>query len=76
MSRQYETLNCDCVVSCDDGGGLLGGCGRDNCQFGKWFVIHQLCETCNECLNCSDHSDHSKLDGLDYLKSIMGIQCN
>lgn len=74
MSREYTRLSCGCMVSCDSGGGLLGKCDSNNCQFGIWLTRHQLCETCNECLNCADHSGHSEtLDGLEYLKSILGI---
>lgn len=74
MSRIYTTLSCGCMASCDGGGGLLGKCSRNDCQFNVWLTKHQMCETCNECLSCSDHYGHSeKLDGLDYLKSILGV---
>lgn len=73
MSRSFINLSCGCMVSCDEGGGLLGKCNRDDCQFGIWLVRHQLCNICNECLNCDDHSGHTKMDGLDYIKSILGI---
>lgn len=73
MSRRYSSLSCGCSVSCDNGGGLLGRCSSNNCQFNIWLTIHQLCDECNECLNCSNHEGHTKLDGLEYLKSILGI---
>src|SRR3972149_2174375 len=75
MSREYTKLSCGCLVSCNGGGGLLGTCHRDNCQFTIWVQKHRLCHTCDECLLCSNHDEHSeKLDGLDYLKSILGVK--
>lgn len=74
MNREYISLSCGCMVSCDNGGGLLGSCNSNSCQFNIWCTKHQMCMTCNKCLSCSDHSGHSeKLDGLDYLKSILGV---
>ena len=75
MGREYTTLSCGCMVSCNEGGGLLGRCSRNDCQFNIWCTRHQMCEICNECLSCGDHSGHSeKLDGLDYLKSLFGMR--
>ena len=74
MSREYVRLSCGCMASCSNGGGLLGRCNRNDCQFNIWLTTHQLCDECNECLNCSNHEGHTKLDGLEYLKSLFGMR--
>lgn len=74
MSREYSKLSCGCLVSCDNGGGLLGPCNTTNCQFNIWLARHQLCDECNECLNCSNHVNHFEKMDINYLKSIMGIE--
>lgn len=65
MSRIYNKLSCGCMVSCDNGGGLLGSCKRDNCQFIIWTKKHKICGACNECLICNNNKCHGNKEAMD-----------
>jgi hypothetical protein len=46
-------LECGCVVSCKEQGGLLVECGQlIGCKFMKWHENHHFCEDCGRCDMC------------------------
>ncbi len=54
MSREYRTLECGCLVSCENGGGLIP-CDGEYCLSDAFLDIHRICNACGGCLNCDNH---------------------
>lgn len=51
MAREYRTLECGCLVSCDGGGALIVDCNEINCKVKEYMKDHimnwGLCPICH-----------------------------
>lgn len=60
MSRTYHELECGCLISCENGGGLIP-CSyfeeNPNCKAKEYIDKHKCCEICGECIICYDHEN-------------------
>jgi hypothetical protein len=45
-------LECGCVVSCSEVGGLIVGCNGFECDFKEWHENHYFCKKCGKCEWC------------------------
>lgn len=45
-------LDCGCVTSCDQLGGLVVGCNGLECDFIEWKHDHSFCNKCGYCIFC------------------------
>jgi hypothetical protein len=45
-------LDCGCVVSCKERGGLVVDCDGMDCLFQEWYENHHFCEKCGHCDFC------------------------
>src|SRR3989304_9671994 len=62
MSRTYGSLECECYVSCDGGGGLIVSCEGEKCEFDEYVNRHESCGICSRCLICENHSKCEELE--------------
>lgn len=56
MSRIYTQLECGCLISCDNGGGLIPCENYIVCQSFRYIKEHKSCNFCGDCIICYSHS--------------------
>jgi len=50
--KDCKYLDCGCVVSCGERGGLIVGCDGIECEFKEWYDNHWWCRECGKCFGC------------------------